>query len=94
MNGLRISVKILKLTRRFTSTAETVNYPIYPGMERWKGRIAIVTGASAGMGYELTKKLAELGVVVVGCARNTKSIEVSVNCVMWCVCSVLMRMCV
>ena len=57
-------------------------------MERWKERIAIVTGASAGMGYELTKTLAELGVVVVGCARNTKSIEVCV-----CVC-VFVRVCV
>ena len=84
MNGLRSSLKrltgTLRLTRCFmTSTAD------YPGMERWKGRVAIVTGASAGMGYELTKKLAELGVVVVGCARNTKSVEVSVNCVRVCV---------
>ena len=48
----------------------------YPGMERWKGRVAIVTGASAGIGYELSKRLAQLGVVVVGCARNIAAIEV------------------
>ncbi|XP_065892562.1 dehydrogenase/reductase SDR family member 11-like [Dysidea avara] len=47
----------------------------YPGMERWKGRVAIVTGASAGIGYELSKRLVQLGVVVVGCARNIASIE-------------------
>ena len=49
----------------------------YPGMERWKGRTAIVTGASAGIGYETAKRLAQLGVVVVGCARNIAAIEVS-----------------
>ena len=48
----------------------------YPGMERWKGRVAIVTGASAGIGYELSKRLVQLGVVVVGCARNITAIEV------------------
>ena len=48
----------------------------YPGMERWKGRVAIVTGASAGIGYEIAKRLAQLGVVVVGCARNITTIEV------------------
>ncbi|XP_065892558.1 dehydrogenase/reductase SDR family member 11-like isoform X2 [Dysidea avara] len=44
-------------------------------MERWKGRVAIVTGASAGIGYELSKRLVQLGVVVVGCARNIAAIE-------------------
>ena len=48
----------------------------YPGIERWKGRVAIVTGASAGIGYETAKRLAHLGVVVVGCARNIAAIEV------------------
>ena len=49
----------------------------YLGMERWKGRVAIVTGASAGIGYETAKRLAQLGVVVVGCARNIAAIEVN-----------------
>ena len=48
----------------------------YPGMERWKGRVGIVTGASTGIGYETAKRLAQLGVVVVGCARNIAAIEV------------------
>ena len=51
----------------------------YPGMEGWKGRVTIVTGASAGIGYETAKRLAQLGVVVVGCARNIIAIEVSVH---------------
>ena len=56
------------------SSSDNINYP---GMERWKGRVAIVTGASAGIGYETAKRLAQLGVVVVGCARNITAIEVS-----------------
>ena len=56
------------------SHSDTINHP---GMERWKGRLAIVTGASAGIGYETAKRLAQLGVVVVGCARNITAIEVS-----------------
>ncbi|XP_065892592.1 dehydrogenase/reductase SDR family member 11-like [Dysidea avara] len=47
----------------------------YPGMERWKGRVAIVTGASAGIGHGLSKRVVQLGVVVVGCARNIAAIE-------------------
>ena len=58
---------------------QKASYVDYPGMERWKGRVAIVTGASAGIGYETAKRLAQLGVVVVGCARNTAAIEVRSN---------------
>ena len=49
----------------------------YPGMERWKGRVAVVTGASSGIGYELSKRLAQLGVVVIGCGIDIAAIEVS-----------------
>lgn len=47
------------------------------GMARWKGRVALVTGASTGIGYETAKQLAVSGMTVVGCARNTAKIEVS-----------------
>ena len=66
-------VGLTHTTRFINNMAGTFNYP---GIERWKGRVAIVTGASAGIGYETAKRLAQLGVVVVGCARNSKSIEV------------------
>ena len=42
------------------ASTDTFNYP---GMERWKVRVAIATGASAGIGYELSKRLVQLGVV-------------------------------
>lgn len=48
------------------------------GMARWKGRVAVVTGASTGIGYETAKHLALSGMTVVGCARNTSKIEVRV----------------
>ena len=51
--------------------------PGYSGMERWRGKVALVTGASAGIGYTTAKQLTELGMNVVGCARNIGTIEVS-----------------
>ena len=45
-------------------------------MERWRGKVALITGASAGIGYILAKQLTEYGMNVVGCARNTATIEV------------------
>ena len=45
-------------------------------MDRWQGKVALITGASAGIGYLLAKKLTELGMNVVACARNTTKIEV------------------
>ena len=38
--------------------------------------MAIVTGASSGIGREVTKQLALSGMIVIGCARNQSRIEV------------------
>ena len=45
-------------------------------MERWRGRVALVTGASAGIGYCVTKALVQRGMKVVACARNIVAIQV------------------
>lgn len=45
-------------------------------MERWKGRVALVTGASVGIGAAVARALVQQGMRVVGCARNVDKIEV------------------
>lgn len=44
-------------------------------MERWVGRVALVTGASRGIGAEVMRALVKKGMKVVGCARNIDEIE-------------------
>lgn len=44
-------------------------------MDRWKGKWALVTGASAGIGWELAKELASGGANVVLTARRRERLE-------------------
>ena len=44
-------------------------------MERWEGKVAIVTGASVGIGAAIAKALVEHGLKVIGCARNVQKLE-------------------
>ncbi|KAG8451120.1 hypothetical protein GDO86_003401 [Hymenochirus boettgeri] len=53
-------------------------------MERWKGRVALVTGASVGIGAAVTRALVQHGMKVVGCARSVDKIEVNVLAVSIC----------
>ena len=45
-------------------------------MEKYRGRVALVTGASSGIGREMCKFLIKSGMTVVGVSRNTQSILV------------------
>ena len=46
-------------------------------MERWAGRVALVTGASVGIGAALVKAFIQHGLKVIGCARNLDKLQVS-----------------
>ena len=49
-------------------------------MSSLQGRVAIVTGASRGIGAAIVKKLAEEGAQVVACARSIESCEGAAMC--------------
>ncbi|XP_060066629.1 LOW QUALITY PROTEIN: dehydrogenase/reductase SDR family member 11-like [Ylistrum balloti] len=44
-------------------------------MERWNGHVALITGASVGIGAAIARKLIQYGMKVIGCARNVQKVQ-------------------
>lgn len=45
-------------------------------MDQWRGKVAAVTGASSGIGAQVSVALANAGLIVIGLARREERIQV------------------
>ena len=49
-----------------------------PGMQRWAGKVALITGVSSGVGKETARRLLQNGLKVVGCGRRESALKVPI----------------
>lgn len=56
-------------------------------MDKWRGKVALVTGASSGMGAAIVRALVHHGMVVIGLARREDKVKVRHSCTMFDYCN-------
>ena len=66
----------LRVSYNDSGLALVNNFFSQDNISRLKGRVAIVTGASSGIGAAICRSLVQLGMVVVGAARRVDKIKV------------------
>lgn len=67
----------IKLVDENLAPKKVINYE--HGLERWEGRVAVVTGASSPIGKAVCEELVKHGLIVCGLATRTGKHELEVK---------------